>query len=65
MIETKLPDLILDSIELGMNKKLMLLATGIDEETFNHMVEYDKFDEESAKKLRRIIKEWRKANAIF
>ncbi len=65
MIETKLPDLILDSIELGMNKKLMLLATGIDEETFNYKVEYDKFDEASAKKLRRIIKEWRKANAIF
>jgi hypothetical protein len=43
----------------------MLLATGIDEETFNYKVEYDKFDEESAKKLRRIIKEWRKANAIF
>jgi len=65
MIETKLPDLILDSMELGMNKKLMLLATGIDEETFNYKVEYDKFDEASAKKLRRIIKEWRKANAIF
>jgi len=39
MTEIKLPDLILDSIELGMNKKLMLLATGIDEETFDHKVE--------------------------
>lgn len=65
MIETKLPDLILDSMELGMNKKLLLLATGIDDETFNHMVEYDKFDHESAIKLRRVIREWRKANAIF
>ena len=65
MTETRLPDLILDSIELGMNKKLMLLATGIDEESFNHMVEYDKFDQDSARKLRRLIKDWRKANAIF
>lgn len=65
MTEVKLPDLILDSMELGMNKKLMLLATGIDEETFDHKVEYDKFDEVSARKLRRIIKDWRKANAIF
>ena len=65
MTETRLPDLILDSIELGMNKKLMLLVTGIDEESFNHMVEYDKFDQESARKLRRLIKDWRKANAIF
>jgi|APGre2960657404_1045060.scaffolds.fasta_scaffold104694_2 hypothetical protein len=65
MTEIKLPDLILDSIELGMNKKLMLLATGIDEETFDHKVEYDNFDPESVRKLRNIIKEWRKANAIF
>lgn len=65
MTEIKLPDLILDSLELGMNKKLMLLATGIDEETFNHNVEYDNFDPESVRKLRNIIKEWRKANAIF
>lgn len=63
--DTRLPDLILDSMELGLNKKLLLLATGIDEETFNHQLEYDKFDERSAKIIRRIIKEWRKANAIF
>jgi hypothetical protein len=65
MTEIKLPDLILDSMELGMNKKLMLLATGIDEETFDYKVEYDNFDPESVRKLRNIIKEWRKANAIF
>ena len=65
MTDTKLPDLILDSLELGMNKKLMLLATGIDEETFNHNVENDNFDPEAVRKLRNIIKEWRKANAIF
>lgn len=65
MTEIKLPDLILDSLELGMNKKLMLLATGIDEETFNHNVKYDNFDPESVRKLRNIIREWRKANAIF
>lgn len=64
-METKLPDLILDSLELGMNKKLMLLATGIDEETFNHNVEFDNFSPEAVRKLRVIIKEWRKANAIF
>lgn len=65
MNKTKLPDLILDSLELGMNKKLMLLATGIDEERFDHNVEYDNFDPESVRKLRAIIKSWRKANAIF
>ena len=65
MTEVKLPDLILDSLELGMNKKLLLLATGIDEDTFNHNVEYDNFDAESIRKIRAIIKEWRKANTIF
>lgn len=65
MTEVKLPDLILDSLELGMNKKLLLLATGIDEDTFNHNVEYDNFDADSIRKIRAIIKEWRKANTIF
>ena len=63
--EARLPDLILDSMELGLNKKLLLLATGIDEETFDYQVEYDKFSAEEARKLRRAIRDWRKANAIF
>lgn len=63
--ETRLPDLILDSMELGLNKKLLLLATGIDEDTFNYQLEYDKFSSEDARKLRRAIRDWRKANAIF
>lgn len=63
--DTRLPDLILDTMELGLNKKLLLLATGIDEETFDYQVEYDKFSAEEARKLRRAIRDWRKANAIF
>lgn len=63
--DTRLPDLILDSMELGLNKKLLLLVTGIDEETFDYQVEYDKFNAEEARKLRRAIRDWRKANAIF
>lgn len=63
--DTRLPDLILDSMELGLNKKLLLLAIGIDEDTFNYQLEYDKFSAEDARKLRRAIRDWRKANAIF
>lgn len=63
--ETRLQDLILDSMELGLNKKLLLLATGINEDKFDYQLEYDKFTAEESKKLRRAIKDWRKANAIF
>jgi hypothetical protein len=61
----KLQDMIIDSLELGMNIKILLMATGIDEETFMHYVEFNKFDAHQQKILMRIIKEWRKANAIF
>ena len=58
-------DLIIDTLEIGMNKKILLASTGIDEETFNHKVEYDKFTQGEQKIIRRVIKDWRKANAIF
>lgn len=63
--DARLPDLILDSMEIGLNKKLLLLATGIDEETFDYKLEFDKFSAEDARNLRRAIRDWRKANAIF
>jgi uncharacterized protein (DUF2384 family) len=65
MKEIKLQDYIIDSLELGMNIKLLLLATGIDEETFMHKVEYDKFTRDESIKIHKLIKSWRKANAIF
>lgn len=65
MQEIKLQDYIIDSLELGMNLKLLLLATGIDEETFMHKVEYDQFTRDESTKIYKSIKAWRKANAIF
>jgi len=65
MQEIKLQDYIIDSLELGLNIKLLLLATGIDEETFMQKVEYDKFTRDESIKIHKLIKSWRKANAIF
>lgn len=65
MREIKLQDYIIDSLELGMNLKLLLLATGIDEESFMHKVEYDKFTNDESKKIHKVIRDWRKVNALF
>ena len=65
MQEIKLQDYIIDSLELGMNIKLLLLATGIDEETFMQKVEYDKFTRDERTKIYKAIKAWRKVNALF
>lgn len=61
----KLQDLIIDTLQLGMNVKLLLLATGIDEETFMMKVEFDKFTDVEQAKIIKTIKDWRKVNAIF
>lgn len=65
MQNQKLQDLIIDSLEIGMNVKLLLMAIGIDEESFMVKVEYDKFTSDESRKLYKVIKDWRKANAIF
>lgn len=65
MQNKKLQDLIIDSLEIGMNVKLLLMAIGIDEESFMVKVEYDKFTSDESRKLYKVIKDWRKANAIF
>lgn len=64
-MDHRIQDLIIDSLEIGMNIKILLAFTGIDEETFNHKVEYNKFTQNEEKLIRKVIKDWRKANAIF
>ena len=63
--DPRIQDLIIDSLEIGLNKKLLLASTGIDEETFDYKVEYNKFTHGEEKLIRKVIKDWRKANAIF
>ena len=64
-MDHRIQDLIIDSLEIGMNKKLLLASTGIDEETFDYKVEFNKFTHGEEKLIRKLIKDWRKANAIF
>lgn len=55
---TKLQDLIIDALSEGMNKKVLLLASQMDEERFDLCVEYNKFTPEESKQLRKALKEW-------
>lgn len=55
----KLQDLIIDTLSEGMNKKLLLLASQMDEERFDLCVEFNKFTANESKEIRKVIKEWR------
>lgn len=63
--DPRIQDLIIDSFEIGLNIKLLLASTGIDHDTFMHKVEFNKFTHGEEKLIRKVIKDWRKANAIF
>ena len=54
----KLQDLIIDALSEGMNKKVLLLACGMDEERFDLCVEFNKFTPVESKELRKVINEW-------
>jgi hypothetical protein len=55
---TKLQDLIIDALSEGMNKKVLLLATQMDEERFDLCVEYNKFTSEESREIRKALKEF-------
>jgi hypothetical protein len=55
---TKLQDLIIDALEDGINKKVLLLATQMDEERFDLCVEYNKFTSEESREIRKALKEF-------
>lgn len=55
----KLQDLIIDALADGMNVKLLLLASQMDEERFNLCVEFNKFTSSESREIRKAIKEWR------
>jgi hypothetical protein len=54
----KLQDLIIDALSEGMNKKVLLLACGMDEERFDLCVEFNKFTPVESKEIRKVINEW-------
>lgn len=55
----KLQDLIIDALNDGINKKSLLVALQMDEESFDLYVEYNKFSSYDSRIIRQIIKEWR------
>lgn len=55
----KLQDLIIDALNDGMNLKLLLLASQMDEERFHLCVEFNKFTSIESREIRKAIKEWR------
>ena len=58
----KLQDLIIDALNDGINKKSLLVALQMDEESFDLYVEFNKFSSYDSRIIRQIIKEWREGN---
>lgn len=55
----KLQDLIIDALQDGMNIKVLLLASQMDEERFHLCVEFNKFTSTESRQIRKAIKQWR------
>ena len=56
---TNLPDLIIDAIEDGINRELLLRELQLDSDSFTLKMESSGFDPEESRLLRRVIKQWR------
>lgn len=57
---TNLPDLILDAMEDGINRELLLRELQLDSDSFTLKMESSGFDPEESRLLRRVIKQWRR-----
>lgn len=54
-------ELVLTAIENGINLKLLLIATGLQEQEFRKYLQDDLFSSEQRKNLKEVITEWKRS----
>lgn len=57
----KLVDLILDALNDGINRELLLLESNLPDDIFTLKLEWGSFDPHESRAIRKAIKEWRAA----